>query len=57
MKKKCRICDNKLISILNFKKVALSGGCLKKNKIQKEKKYPLSIGVCKKCKHLNKFKI
>ena len=52
MKKKCRICDNKLISILNFKKVALSGGCLKKNKIQKEKKYPLSIGVCKKCKHL-----
>ena len=52
MKKKCRICDNKLISILNFRKVALSGDLLKKNKIQKQKKYPLSIAVCKKCKHL-----
>ena len=52
MKKKCRICDNQLISILNFKKVALSGDCLKKNKLKKQKKYPLSIGVCKKCKHL-----
>ena len=48
MKKKCRICSNKLISILNFKKVALSGDFLKKNKIKKQKKYPLSIGVCKK---------
>lgn len=52
MKKKCRICDDRLVSILNFKKVALSGDCLKKNKIKKQKKYPLSIGVCKKCKHL-----
>tara|TARA_Y100000741_G_scaffold316673_1_gene263082 strand:+ start:576 stop:1802 length:1227 start_codon:yes stop_codon:yes gene_type:complete len=52
MKKKCRICHNKLISILNFKKVALSGDFLKKNKIKKQKKYPLSIGVCKKCKHV-----
>ncbi len=52
MKKKCRICYNKLISILNFKKVALSGDFLKKNKIKNQKRYPLSIGVCKKCKHV-----
>ena len=52
MKKKCRICNNKLISILNFKKVALSGSFLKKNEIKNEKKYPLSIAVCKDCKHL-----
>ena len=52
MKKKCRICGKKLISILNFKKVALSGSFLRKEQILKEKKYPLSIAVCKKCKHL-----
>lgn len=52
MKKKCRICSKKLISILNFKKVALSGSFLRKDQILKEKKYPLSIAVCKKCKHL-----
>ena len=52
MKKKCRICSNKLISILNFKKVALSGSFLKKSQIRLEKKYPLSIAVCEKCKHL-----
>lgn len=52
MKKKCRICNNKLISILNFKKVALSGNFIRKFEIKKEKKYPLSVGVCNKCKHL-----
>jgi len=52
MKKKCRICSNKLISILNFKKVALSGSFLKKSQIRLEKKYPLLIAVCEKCKHL-----
>jgi len=52
MKKRCRICNNKLISILSFSKVALSGSFLKKKQIKKEKKYPLSLAVCKKCKHL-----
>ena len=52
MKKNCRICNNRLISILNFKKVALSGSFLKKSQIKLEKKYPLSIAVCKECKHL-----
>ena len=52
MKNKCRICDNKLISILDFKKVALSGSFIKKSEIKKEKKYSLSIAVCQKCKHL-----
>ena len=47
-----RICNNRLITILNFKKVALSGNFLKKNQIKKEKKYPLSIAVCRRCKHL-----
>ena len=52
MKKNCRICNDRLISILNFKKVALSGSFLKKSQIKLEKKYPLSIAVCKECKHL-----
>ncbi len=52
MKNKCRICNNKLISILNFKRVALSGNFIRKSEIKKEKKYPLSAGVCNKCKHL-----
>jgi SAM-dependent methyltransferase len=52
MKKKCRICNNSLITILNFKKVALSGSFLKINQISKEKKYPLAVAVCKRCKHL-----
>lgn len=52
MKKKCRICSNKLITILNFKRVALSGSFIKKDQISKEKKYPLSVAVCKNCKHL-----
>ncbi len=52
MKKKCRICNDKLISILNFKKVALSGNFIRKSEIKKEKKYSLSAGVCNKCKHL-----
>ena len=51
MKKKCRICSGKIISILNFKKVALSGSFLKKENIIKEKKYKLSAGVCENCKH------
>ena len=51
MKKKCRICSGKIISILNFKKVALSGSFLKRENITKEKKYKLSAGVCENCKH------
>ena len=52
MKKKCRICNNRLITILNFKEVALSGNFLKKKQISRERKYPLSVAVCKNCKHL-----
>ena len=52
MNNKCRICNNKLISIFDFKKVALSGSFIKKSEIKKEKKYSLSIAVCQKCKHL-----
>jgi SAM-dependent methyltransferase len=52
IKKKCRICKNKLLKIISLKKVALSGTFLKKNQIQKEKKYPISLTVCKNCKHV-----
>ena len=51
-KKNCRICKGKLITIINFKKVALSGKFLIKSQIKNEKKYPLSLAVCKKCKHI-----
>ena len=51
-KKNCRICKGKLITIINFKKVALSGKFLIKRQIKNEKKYPLSLAVCKKCKHI-----
>ena len=50
--KNCRICKGKLITIINFKKVALSGNFLIKKQIKNEKKYPLSLAVCKKCKHI-----
>tara|TARA_B100001123_G_scaffold445959_2_gene598938 strand:- start:1375 stop:2604 length:1230 start_codon:yes stop_codon:yes gene_type:complete len=52
MKKNCRICEKKIINIITFNKVALSGLFLKKKQIRKEVKYPLSLGVCKKCKHI-----
>ena len=48
----CRICAGKLKKIINFKKVALSGTFLLKNEIKKEKKYFLSLGICKYCKHI-----
>ena len=50
--KNCRICNFKILKIINFNKVALSGNFLKKNKIINEKKYPLTLCVCLKCKHL-----
>ncbi len=51
-KKNCRICKGKLITIINFKKVALSGKFLTKSQIKNEKKYPLSLAVCRNCKHI-----
>ena len=50
--KKCRICGNKLLKIFDFNKIALSGIFLRKEQINKEKKYPLSLTICKKCKHV-----
>lgn len=52
IKKKCRICNNKLLNIINFDKVALSGTFLKKKQIRKERKYPIALTVCKQCKHV-----
>ena len=52
MRNNCRICKGRIITILDFKKVALSGNFLSKNQLNKEKKYSLKTGVCNKCKHL-----
>jgi len=52
MRKFCRICSSKILNILDFKKVALSGNFLTKKEILNEKKYPLNVGVCISCKHL-----
>jgi SAM-dependent methyltransferase len=53
--KKCRVCSSSIeniIEILDYKKVALAGKFLKETQLQKEKKYPLKLVICKKCKHL-----
>ena len=42
MRNNCRICKGKIITILDFKKVALSGNFLSKNQLNKEKKYSTS---------------
>ena len=52
LKKSCRICKNKMLNVINFNKIALCGTFLNKNRIKKEKKYPISLAVCKKCKHI-----
>jgi 2-polyprenyl-3-methyl-5-hydroxy-6-metoxy-1,4-benzoquinol methylase len=49
--KKCRICySTKLSKIFDFGKVFLSGNII--NKPKKDKKYPLSLLICKNCKHI-----
>ena len=53
--RKCRICHTStknIIEIFNYNKSALVGNFLKKNQLRAEKKYPLKLVVCKKCKHL-----
>ena len=52
IQKKCRICRAQLLKVLNFNKVALSGSFLTSAQIKKEKKYPLTLMVCKSCKHI-----
>lgn len=52
LKKSCRICKNKMLNVINFNKIALCGTFLNKNRIKKEKKYPISLAVCEKCKHI-----
>ena len=53
--RKCRICHastKNIIEIFNYNKSALVGNFLKKNQLSDEKKYPLKLVVCKRCKHL-----
>ncbi|OGL36637.1 hypothetical protein A3A68_01770 [Candidatus Saccharibacteria bacterium RIFCSPLOWO2_01_FULL_48_13] len=48
--KKCAFCDSSALSeVIDFGKVALAGGFLKKAEVAKEKKYPLAIVFCKNC--------
>ena len=53
IKKKCRICSNKkLIELIDYKRVRLSGNFFKKNKALNDKSYPLKLIICDYCKHL-----
>ena len=49
---KCRICKKEVKKILYFGKLALAGNFLKKNQIPKEKKYDLTLTICKSCSHV-----
>ena len=46
----CRICNKKLIKIINLGKIALVGSFLKKK--ENQKKYKLSLCYCISCKHV-----
>ena len=49
--KKCRGCGSKkLYKYLNLGSQPLANSFLKKNQIKKEKKYPLEVVLCEKCK-------
>ena len=51
----CRVCHagiKEIINILDYKKVALAGSLLKRNQFNSEKKFPLKLVICKRCKHL-----
>ena len=49
--KKCRSCSSrKLFKYLDLGKQPLANSFLKKNQLKKEKKYPLEVLLCEKCK-------
>lgn len=48
--KNCRICNKKLIKIINLGKISLVGNFYKQKK--KSKKYPINLCYCSKCKHV-----
>lgn len=46
----CAFCEStKLTDVIDFGKVAIAGGFLKKDQIANEKKYPLAIVFCEDC--------
>ena len=50
-RKTCRICDsNDLKPFLNFGKMPLAGGFIKKEDLTKDKLYPLTVVFCQRCK-------
>ena len=50
---RCRICNGKLIKIIDFGKIALVGNFFKKKK--RLKKYNISLHFCNKCRHVQIF--
>ena len=52
IQKKCRICSSQLLRVSDFSKVALSGSFLTFKQIKKERKYQLTLMVCRVCKHI-----
>ncbi len=52
-KKKCILCNAKSVKdLVNFGKTPLANNLIIKSKIKNEKKYPLILGKCKKCNHV-----
>lgn len=50
IRKKCRICEGRLIKIISLNKICLVGNFLKLKK--KQKRYPISLNYCNKCFHI-----
>ena len=50
IRKNCRICNSKLEKIISFKKISLVGNFFKGK--GDNKKFPISLNFCKKCKHV-----
>ena len=49
-KHRCAFCDSSsLFNVLDFGKVGLAGSFLKKNQLDKEKKYQLRLSFCRSC--------
>lgn len=50
VRKTCRLCGSKnLKKVIDFGHMPLAGGFIKKEEINKEKKYPLRVFICKDC--------
>ncbi len=46
---KCRACESKIIPFFSLGKIPLVNSFLRKNNLNKEKKYDLTLGFCGNC--------